>query len=125
MLISYLSNKQSTAISQLNLAAGKVDASPQPANWSVYMILSANRNLYTGITNNMNKRWQKHCRAKGAKFFRGNRPIALCYQEPDHTRQTAGRREYAIKQLSRAEKWRLIVAGYGPNKALGLAGPER
>jgi putative endonuclease len=89
--------------------------SAQPINWSVYIILSANNSLYTGITNDMNNRWRKHRCAKGAKFFRGNRPLALCYQEPNHTRQTASQREYCIKQLSRADKWQLILANYGPN----------
>ena len=86
-------------------------------NWSVYIILAANNSLYTGITNNMNRRWRQHRQtAKGAKFFRGNRPFALCYQEPNHTRQTASRREYTIKQLSRNDKWDLILSNYGPNK---------
>ena len=96
-------------------------------NWSVYIILAANNSLYTGITNNMSRRWRQHrqtvkgatgrgTKGRGAKFFRGNRPFALCYQEPNHTRQTASRREYTIKQLSRNDKWNLILANYGPNK---------
>ena len=94
----------------------------QTNNWSVYIILAANNSLYTGITNNMSRRWRQHRQtvkgttARGAKFFRGNRPCALCYQEPNHTRQTASRREYIIKQLSHNDKWDLILANYGPNK---------
>ena len=83
--------------------------------WSVYIILAANHSLYTGITNNMVRRWRQHRNATGAKFFRGKKPLALCYQEPNHSRQPASRREYRIKQLSHANKWRLILANYGPS----------
>ena len=99
-----------------------VNTVTQTNNWSVYIILAANNSLYTGITNNMSRRWRQHrqtvkgATGRGAKFFRGNRPFALCYQEPNHTRQTASRREYTIKQLSRNDKWNLILANYGPNK---------
>ena len=99
---------------------GSVRIPDKVTDWSVYIILSANGSLYTGITNNMNRRWRQHRRTdghkKGAKFFRGNKPLVLCYQEPNHTRQTASQREYSIKQLSHANKWQLILANYGPNK---------
>lgn len=72
--------------------------------------------LYTGITNNMSARWHKHAHNQGAKFFRGKHPIALCYQEPDHSRSSASQREYYIKQLSRSQKQQLILQAYGPFK---------
>jgi len=84
-------------------------------NWSVYILLSSDRRLYTGITNNMRARWKKHQQKKGAKFFHGRSPICLCYQEPEHTRRTASQREYAIKQLTRQQKWRLVLEHYGPH----------
>ena len=82
--------------------------------WSVYIIQASDCRLYTGITNNMARRWQQHQEKKGAKFFRGRSPIALCYQEPDHNRSSASQREYAIKQMSRCEKLQLIAQTYGP-----------
>ena len=93
-----------------------VEKTSATTDWSVYIITAANHSLYTGITNNMNRRWRQHQQATGAKFFRGNKPLTLCYQEPNHTRQTASQREYRIKQLSRASKWQLILANYGPNQ---------
>ena len=83
-------------------------------NWCVYIIKASDQRLYTGITNNMVSRWQKHCRGQGAKFFRGRNPVALCYQEPGHNQQSASQREYAIKCLSRAQKQQLIAEHYGP-----------
>jgi putative endonuclease len=87
---------------------------PEEVNWSVYIIQASDDRLYTGITNNMARRWRQHQQKKGAKFFHGRSPVALCYQEPDHNRSSASQREHSIKQLSRHEKLRLIVREYGP-----------
>ncbi len=83
--------------------------------WKVYILLASDNRLYTGITNNMVKRWQQHCAKKGAKFFYGRRPIALYYLENGHDRSTASKREYAIKSLTRAQKWQLIAENFGPH----------
>ncbi len=83
-------------------------------SWSVYIIKASDNRLYTGITNNMAARWLKHSSNKGAKFFRGRKPIALCYNEPNHSRSSASKREYQIKQLSRTQKQQLISQHYGP-----------
>lgn len=86
----------------------------QDNSWCVYIIMRNDQQLYTGITNNMTARWKKHSGKQGAKFFRGRYPIALCYQEPNHNRSTASKREYQIKQLSRSQKLQLIMQSYGP-----------
>lgn len=84
-------------------------------NWSVYILLASDQRLYTGITNNMPARWLKHCHKTGAKFFRGRSPVALCYQEPEHSRSSASKRESLIKQLSKKQKLQLIRTYYGPH----------
>lgn len=77
-------------------------------NWQVYIIESSDSKLYTGITNNMEQRWQSHLNGKGAKFFRGRQPKKICYLESHDSRSNASKREAAIKQLSRQEKLALI-----------------
>lgn len=47
---------------------------------------------------------------RGAKFFRGRKPLQLAYIESGHNRSSASRREAAIKQLSRAAKLQLLTA---------------
>jgi putative endonuclease len=86
----------------------------QEKPWCVYILMRNDQKLYTGITNNMPARWKKHAGKNGAKFFRGQHPIALCYQEPNHNRSTASQREHQIKQLSRQQKLQLITESYGP-----------
>ena len=90
-------------------------ATPSVNEWSVYIIQASDQRLYTGITNNMINRWRKHHQKKGAKFFYGRSPLALCYQESGHCRSSASKREHAIKQLSRQQKWQLIIQHYGPH----------
>ena len=86
----------------------KEDSKPAE-DWLVYMIEASDTRLYTGITNNMPKRWHAHTNTKqGAKFFRGRAPKRVQFIEAEHTRSSASKREYVIKQLTRAEKLRLI-----------------
>ena len=62
--------------------------------WFVYIILSSDQRLYTGITNNIEKRWQAHSHKKsGAKFFRGRSPKQLVYVESKHDRSSASKQE--------------------------------
>lgn len=83
-------------------------------NWSVYIIKASDEKLYTGITTDIQARWLKHQQKKGAKFFRGRFPVALCYLEPNHTRSSASKREAQIKKLSHQNKQQLIFEHYGP-----------
>ncbi|WP_439134106.1 GIY-YIG nuclease family protein [Pseudomaricurvus sp.] len=78
-------------------------------HWCVYIILSSDNRLYTGITTDIEKRWHAHCNTQqGAKFFRGRSPKQLLYIESGFDRSSASQREAAIKKLNRAQKLVLI-----------------
>jgi putative endonuclease len=77
-------------------------------SWQVYMILCSDNTLYTGISNDVDRRVLQHASQRGAKYFRGRRPRRLVYLESGHDRSTASRREAAIKRMRRPEKQRLI-----------------
>ncbi len=85
----------------------------------VYIILCADNTLYTGYTTDIEKRMLEHngtgdtkaARSAGAKYTRGRRPITLVYSEKFKTRSEAMQREYAIKQLPRQEKMKLVNRG--------------
>ncbi|MFT5419960.1 MAG: putative endonuclease [Candidatus Endobugula sp.] len=85
-------------------------------SWCVYILNTSDQKMYTGITNNMLVRWEKHRNKKGAKFFRGRSPIALCFQEPGHSRSSASKREYQIKQLTKQQKQQFVIQHYGPHR---------
>jgi putative endonuclease len=66
--------------------------------------------LYTGITTDLEKRYQQHIAQKGAKYFRGRQPKKLVYQESGHNRSSASKREIEIKKLLRSDKIQLILS---------------
>lgn len=73
-----------------------------------YIVRCSDGTLYTGWTNNLEKRIEEHNKGKGAKYTRSRTPVALEYFETYETRQRAMKREYEIKQLTREEKLQLI-----------------
>lgn len=76
--------------------------------WCVYLIEAENGKIYTGITNNLKARIQKHLDGTGAKFFRTTSPKTLLFVEEQEDKSSSLKREYEIKQLSRANKEALI-----------------
>ena len=77
----------------------------------VYMLRCRDDSLYTGWTNNLEKRLKAHNSGKGGKYTASRRPVELVYFETFPTKQEAMSREYAIKQLPRKEQERLIEGG--------------
>nr|QEA08279.1 putative protein 242L (GIY-YIG-like endonuclease) [Iridovirus Liz-CrIV] len=47
--------------------------------WNIYMVTMKNGNIYTGISNNILKRFETHCNEKGAKCLRGKGPLKLSW----------------------------------------------
>jgi len=89
-------------------------------NWQVYMILCSDNSLYTGISNDVERRLLQHANQRGAKYFRGRQPEQLVYLESGHDRSTASQREAAIKKLRRSGKESLIQSER--NELSGVAG---
>jgi putative endonuclease len=77
-------------------------------HWMVYMLECADKTLYTGITNDLDRRLAAHAAGKGARYTKGRGPFRLVYCETCAGRAEASRRETTIKLLSRAKKLRLF-----------------
>ena len=91
-------------------------------SWNVYMILSTDNYIYTGITKDIKRRWQQHVTGKGgAKFFRGRRPAGLLYLENVYDHSMALRKEMALKKSTREQKLHYIKSHSKENKAFCLA----
>lgn len=73
-----------------------------------YILKCADGSLYTGWTNNLAKRVADHNEGKGAKYTKGRGPVTLAYYEAFETKEKAMQREYAIKQMTKEEKQKLI-----------------
>ena len=76
-----------------------------------YVLQCKDGTLYTGWTNNLEKRLKDHNEGKGAKYTKTRRPVILAYHEVFETKEEAMRREYAIKHMSRKEKEKMIHKG--------------
>lgn len=77
----------------------------------VYIVRCSDNSLYTGYTNNIEARINKHNAGKGAKYTKIRRPVVLVYQEMYETKSKALRREYEIKTFTRQRKLKLIEEG--------------
>ena len=74
----------------------------------VYMLRCGDGSLYTGWTNDLEKRVGNHAAGRGCKYPCSRLPVELVYTERFETEHEARSREWHIKQLTRAEKLRLI-----------------
>ena len=76
--------------------------------WYLYILRCRDDSLYTGITTDVDKRFQAHCEGRGAKYTRDMGPLTLVYREECSGHSQALKREYAVKKLTRQEKEALI-----------------
>lgn len=90
-------------------------------NWQVYIILCSDNSLYTGITTDVERRFNQHLVGTGAKYFRGRSPLRLVYLEGGHDRSSASRREVEIKRLRPVDKRRLIASTDTPPVSSSLS----
>ena len=77
--------------------------------WYLYILRCKDNTLYTGITTDVEKRFEAHQSGKGAKYTRGRGPLELVYQEHCGNHSDALKREIEIKRLSRLQKQDLIA----------------
>jgi putative endonuclease len=75
----------------------------------VYILECADKTLYIGSTNDLEKRLYAHNNLKsGAHYTKIRRPVVLKYSEQVETFAEMRSREAELKRLSREEKMKLI-----------------
>ena len=80
-----------------------------------YILRCGDGSLYTGWTNNLEKRLEEHNQGRGAKYTRAHLPVVLAYYECFDTKEEAMRREAAIKKIKPPPKgtayryWRRLI----------------
>lgn len=82
----------------------------EPKAAYVYIVECADGTLYTGWTFNPENRLKQHNAGRGAKYTRARRPVKLVYLEKVSNQNLARQREYALKQLTREQKQKIIRA---------------
>jgi putative endonuclease len=78
----------------------------------VYILECADKSLYVGCTNNLERRLEQHNNSKwGAHYTKIRRPVILKYSEKFETLREARRRESEIKGWRRGKKLELFNNG--------------
>ncbi|MBN3040075.1 MAG: GIY-YIG nuclease family protein [Candidatus Omnitrophica bacterium] len=77
-------------------------------SWFVYLLECEDSRLYTGITNNLERRLKQHNKGKGCRFTRARFPVKIIHKEEYTTKEEALKREAAIKKLTRFAKLELV-----------------
>ncbi|MBR6527367.1 MAG: GIY-YIG nuclease family protein [Lachnospiraceae bacterium] len=80
---------------------------PAETNYT-YLLRCADGSLYAGWTNDLEKRLEAHQSGKGGKYTKAHLPVELVYHETFDTKEEAMRREYELKQMTKAQKEALV-----------------
>lgn len=86
----------------------EIEITPAPAY--TYILRCGDGSLYTGWTDDLEKRIKAHQSGKGGKYTRSHLPVKLVYYETFDTKEEAQSREWHIKkEMSKKEKETLIL----------------
>jgi flavin reductase (DIM6/NTAB) family NADH-FMN oxidoreductase RutF/predicted GIY-YIG superfamily endonuclease len=72
--------------------------------WHLYLIECMDGSLYTGITTDVERRFQEHIDGKGARYTRSHKPLRLVASCPVGSRAETLRAELALKRLPKGRK---------------------
>jgi predicted GIY-YIG superfamily endonuclease len=76
--------------------------------WYLYIVRCCDNTFYTGITNDLHRRVDKHNDGSASRYTRSRRPVKLIYYERCRNKSSALKKEYTVKSLSRIEKVKYI-----------------
>ena len=85
--------------------------------WYLYLLECTDGSIYTGITVDVEARYAAHSTGRGARYTRSHPParVLASIEYPD--RASASKAEYAMKQLTAAEKRAAVSPARGPGSA--------
>jgi putative endonuclease len=76
--------------------------------WYVYILECSDNSFYTGHTDNLSERVERHNSGRGSSHTAARLPVKLVWHEVYEDKKTAIKRENQIKKWSRAKKLALI-----------------
>ena len=76
--------------------------------WHVYILECSDNSFYTGHTNNLSKRVERHNSGRGSSHTAARLPVKLIWHEEHESEISATKREIQIKKWSRVKKIALI-----------------
>lgn len=81
--------------------------------WYVYLVRAANGSLYCGISDDPQRRFLKHQKGQGARYFKTSPAQALVYVEQWPDKAEALRQERLVKKLRKSAKEALVASYQG------------
>jgi predicted GIY-YIG superfamily endonuclease len=82
---------------------------PRRRAWCLYLVRCADDTLYTGITNDLQRRLEQHNRGTASRYTRSRLPVELVYREGCRDKSGALKKELRVKSLSRQAKYAYIA----------------
>jgi len=76
----------------------------------VYLLQCSDGTIYTGITTDVERRFQEHKNGKGGHYTSSRKAVKLLYTEKQKNRSNALKREAEIKGWRREKKLNLVGA---------------
>jgi putative endonuclease len=76
--------------------------------WYLYLVRCGDGTLYTGISNDVQRRMSAHLSGRGARYLRGRAPLALARKLRVGSCGEALRLERKVKRMGRDKKEKLI-----------------
>jgi len=76
--------------------------------WFVYILQCEDKSFYTGVTNNLERRFLEHRNRKGGHYTNSHKVRKLLYSEKYRNQSEALKRERQIKGWRREKKMNLI-----------------
>ncbi|WP_405129850.1 MULTISPECIES: GIY-YIG nuclease family protein [Pseudomonas] len=86
---------------------------PSAKPWYVYLVRAANGSLYCGISDDPQRRFLKHQKGQGARYFKTSPAQALVYVEQWPDKAEALRQERLVKKLRKSAKEALVASWPG------------
>lgn len=90
------------------IAAASRSAPARNEKFCVYVVECRDGTYYTGYTPDIRKRLKAHNSGKGAKYTRSRRPVKLVWKKEYKDFKKAVSEEARIKNLTRAQKEKLV-----------------
>ena len=88
-----------------------LDKLPMKKSWIVYLLCCSDGKIYTGVTNDLEKRLEAHNKGHASRFTRARLPVTLLATSRVIDKEDAFRLEYRIKRLPREKKLKAIKDG--------------
>ena len=84
--------------------------------WSLYILQCSDGSFYTGITNNLERRFKMHQAGRASRYTRSHGPVEMLYSEPCGDRSSALIRECEVKEWPKKKKVALVAGEKIPKR---------